>query len=260
MSQPAISGTALVTGAAKRIGRSIAEALAVRGFNIAVHANNSIREAESFAADLRGRDVKAAAFQADLNDHAATLALLPQAAQALGPVTLLVNNASLFEYDSIATATLESWQKHMDANLRAPFFLAQQFAAQLPAAAQGLIVNIIDQRVWRLTPHFASYTASKAGLWTLTQTLAMALAPRIRVNGIGPGPVLPSSRQSEEAFARQWHSTPLQRGASPEEIAAGVLFLLDAPAMTGQMIALDGGQHLPWPPPSQLPGQAGPEE
>ncbi len=251
-------GAALVTGGAVRIGRALCLALARRGHAVAIHCHQSTAAAEALRAEIEAGGGRAAILRGDLNDHAATQALLPAAQVALGPVAVLVNNASLFEYDRLDSADLASWQRHMDANLRAPFFLAQAFAAALPAGMAGNIVNIIDQRVWRLTPHFATYTLSKAGLWTLTQTLAMALAPHIRVNGIGPGPVLPSSRQSPEQFARQWASTPLQRGAAPEEIAAGLLFLLDAPAMTGQMIALDGGQHLPWPPPGQAagPGQA----
>lgn len=237
---------ALVTGAAVRIGRAIALALAERGYAIAVHCNRSRAEAEALTSQIKQAGGRAAVFVADLCNDADVQALVPAVNRELGLLSVLVNNASLFEYDSLATATLAGWQKHMDANLKAPFFLSQAFAAQLPDKAEGVIANIIDQRVWRLTPHFATYTLSKAGLLTLTQTLAMALAPRIRVNGIGPGPVLPSPRQSAEQFARQWASTPLGRGATPEEIAAGVLFLLDASAMTGQMIALDGGQHLPW--------------
>ena len=253
---------ALVTGGAVRIGRAISLALAQRGYGVAVHCNASRNEADALAAEIQAKGGRAMVVQGDLRDLSACQALLPLAQQALGPIDILVNNASLFEYDSLQSATAESWAMHMDANLRAPFFLSQGFAAALPENLKGDIVNIIDQRVWRLTPHFASYTLSKSALWTLTQTLAMALAPRIRVNGIGPGPVLPSSRQSAEQFARQWASTPLQRGAAPEEIAAGLLFLLDAPAMTGQMIALDGGQHLPWPPPGTAPGslQSDPEE
>ncbi len=241
---------ALVTGGAGRIGRALSLALAARGYGVAVHYNTSRTAADALVAEIAGKGGRAMAVQADLRDIAACQALLPLAQQALGPIDILVNNASLFEYDNIQSTTPESWAMHMDANLRAPFFLSQAFAAALPDDRKGDIVNIIDQRVWRLTPHFASYTLSKSALWSLTQTLAMALAPRIRVNGIGPGPVLPSTRQSAEQFARQWASTPLQRGAAPEEIAAGLLFLLDAPAMTGQMIALDGGQHLPWPPPT----------
>lgn len=249
---------ALVTGGAVRIGRAICLALAERGHGVAVHYNASRAEADALVAEIAGKGGRAVAVQGDLRDIAACQALLPLAQQALGPIDILVNNASLFEYDSLHSATPESWAMHMDANLRAPFFLAQAFAAALPDDCKGDIINIIDQRVWRLTPHFATYTLSKSALWTLTQTLAMALAPRIRVNAIGPGPVLPSTRQSAEQFARQWASTPLQRGAAPEEIAAGLLFLLDAPAMTGQMIALDGGQHLPWPPPGMAP--SAPEE
>ncbi len=253
---------ALVTGGAIRIGRAISLALAQRGHGVAVHCNASRNEADALAAAIQAKGGRATVVQGDLRDLATCQKLIPHAQAALGPIDILVNNASLFEYDSLQSATPESWAMHMDANLRAPFFLSQGFAAALPENLKGDIVNIIDQRVWRLTPHFASYTLSKSALWTLTQTLAMALAPRIRVNGIGPGPVLPSSRQSAEQFARQWASTPLQRGAAPEEIAAGLLFLLDAPAMTGQMIALDGGQHLPWPPPGTAPGslQSDPEE
>jgi NAD(P)-dependent dehydrogenase (short-subunit alcohol dehydrogenase family) len=157
-----------------------------------------------------------------------------------------VNNASRFERDEIDSVTRESWDGHLEANLRAPFVLAQGFAAALPAGRCGLIVNLLDERVWNLTPHFVSYTVSKSALWTLTRTLALALAPRIRVNAIGPGPALPSARQSDAQFARQCASLPLRRGTSPEEICQAVRFLLAAGAMTGQMIALDGGQHLGW--------------
>lgn len=241
-----LAPTALVTGAGKRIGRAIALSLAARGYHVAVHCNASRKDAQALAAEIMHGGGKAAVVKADLADHAAVVGLVDQAALALGPLSVLVNNASLFDYDHIETATEASWDSHLDVNLKAPFFLSQAFARQLPADTPGNIVNLVDMRVWRLTPHFASYTVAKAGLWTLTQTLAMALAPRIRVNAIGPGPVLPSSRQDAAQFRRQWESTPLQRGAEPGEIAAAVGFLLDAPAVTGQMIALDGGQHLPW--------------
>ncbi len=242
--------TALVTGAGRRIGRAIALHLAGRGYRVAVHCNRSRDEADAVVREIGQSGGHAAVVQADLADHTAVSGLVAQASAALGPLSLLVNNASLFDYDHVATATEQSWDSHLDANLKAPFFLSQAFAAQLPDSAAGNIINLIDMRVWRLTPHFASYTVSKAGLWTLTQTLAMALAPRIRVNAIGPGPVLPSPHQTEEQFRKQWESTPLKRGAEPGEIAAAIGFLLDAPAVTGQMIALDGGQHLPW----QQPG------
>lgn len=241
-----LAPAALVTGAGRRIGRTIALYLARRGYAVAVHCHRSRGEADAVVAEIVGGGGRAAVVQADLADHDATARLVPDAVAALGPLAVLVNNASLFDYDHVETATAASWDSHIDTNLKAPFFLSQAFARQLPAGLAGSIVNLVDMRVWRLTPHFASYTVSKAGLWTLTQTLAMALAPNIRVNAIGPGPVLPNQRQTSEQFQRQWEGTPLRRGATPEEIAAAVGFLLDAPAVTGQMIALDGGQHLPW--------------
>lgn len=242
-----MTNTVLITGAAKRIGRAIAEALAADGWNVAVHYNTSGAEAEALAADLAERfGVSSAAVAADLGDEGAVQALVPAAGEALGPVTCLVNNASMFEHDDLGTMTRDSWDTHMNANLRAPAVLAQTFMAQLPRGAAGNIINLLDQRVWALTPHFLSYTVSKAGLWTLTQTLAMALAPRVRVNAIGPGPVLPSSRQTQEHFDAQVAAQPLARQVDPNEIGAAARFILDAPSMTGQMIALDAGQHLGW--------------
>ncbi|MFN4309137.1 MAG: SDR family oxidoreductase [Ferrovibrio sp.] len=241
-----LAPTALVTGASHRIGRTIALFLAERGYALALHCNRSRAAAEALQAQIQDKGGRATVVQGDLAHHDDVMRLVDEAGASLGPVSVLINNASLFDYDHVETATEQSWNSHLDTNLKAPFFLSQSFARQLPDSVPGNIVNLIDMRVWRLTPHFASYTVAKAGLWTLTQTLAMALAPNIRVNAIGPGPVLPSPRQTEEQFRRQWASTPLQRGAEPGEIAAAVGFLLDAPAMTGQMIALDGGQHLPW--------------
>jgi NAD(P)-dependent dehydrogenase (short-subunit alcohol dehydrogenase family) len=241
-------GAALVTGAGQRIGRAIALDLAGAGYAVALHCNRSRVAADELAAEILTAGGNAAVVVADLADVAAVRKVVPAAVQAVGPLEVLVNNAAVFEMDTIETATSDSWDHHLDINLKAPFFLAQAFAAQLPKAAEGNIINLIDMRVWRLTPYFASYTVSKAGLWTLTQTLAMALAPRIRVNAIGPGPSLPSKRQSEAQFARQVAETPLKRGAAPEEIACAVRFLLGAKSMTGQMLALDGGQHLPWRP------------
>ena len=186
--------------------------------------------------------------RADLAREAEVARLVPAMAAELGAPGVLVNNASTFERDEWHDATRESWDLHLEPNLRAPFVLAQAMARALPAHAEGVIVNLLDQRVWSLTPHFVSYTVSKAGLWALTQTLALALAPRIRVNGIGPGPALPSPRQSAEQFERQCSSVPLKRGTSPEEVAAALLAILSFPSMTGQMIALDGGQHQQWAP------------
>ena len=242
---------ALVTGAGKRIGRAIALDLAAHGFAVAVHYNGSAEAAHGVVAEIVAQGGSAVALQADLDDEAAVERLIPAAVAALGPVGVLVNNASSFDYDSIASATRAGWDRHMDANLRAPFVLIQRFALQLPATAEGAVVNLLDQRVWNLTPHFVTYTLSKAALWTLTQTLALALAPRIRVNGIGPGPTLPSTHQTEAQFAQQCAAMPLGRGTSPDEIVAAVRFLLQARAMTGQMVALDGGQHLGWAQPKQ---------
>ncbi|HUK57756.1 MAG TPA: SDR family oxidoreductase [Stellaceae bacterium] len=237
---------ALVTGAAQRIGRAIALALAADGWAVAIHHRHSGTAAESLAAEIAKNGGRAVALAADLAREDEVEALMRRAGEALGPVGALVNNASVFERDEALTVTRASWDRHIETNLRAPFVLMQLFARQLPAGSGGAIVNIVDERVWKLTPHFVSYTLSKAGLWTLTQTMALALAPRIRVNAIGPGPTLPSPRQSEEQFQRQWSAMPLQRGTTPEEIAAAVRFIIAAPAMTGQMIALDGGQHLLW--------------
>ncbi len=245
---PAIPRAALVTGGARRIGAAIAEALAQAGFDVALHYRSDRDAAEATAAVLRGSGRRAVTLQSDLSDEAGVTALLPRAEEALGPIGVLVNNASAFERDEWHDATRASWDAHLEPNLRAPFVLMQDFAARLPADAEGAVINMLDERVWSLTPHFVSYTVSKAALWTLTQTMALALAPRIRVNGIGPGPALPSPRQSAAQFARQCASTPLGRGTSPAEIAAAALAILSLPSMTGQMIALDGGQHLQWAP------------
>ena len=193
---------------------------------------------------------RAAPLRADFAREDEVPRLLPAAAAALGgPIGVLVNNASVFERDAWDDATRESWDQHLEPNLRAPFALIQAFARALPPKAEGAVVNLLDQRVWSLTPHFVSYTVSKAALWTLTRTMALALAPRgIRVNGVGPGPAMRSARQTEQQFAHQAASTPLGRGTSPEEIARAVIAILALPAMTGQMVALDGGQHLQWSP------------
>ncbi|HTW50781.1 MAG TPA: SDR family oxidoreductase [Stellaceae bacterium] len=248
---PPVPKAALVTGGGRRIGRACCRMLADAGYAVAVHYHRSNAEAEATAAAIRGAGGNATTFAGDLTDEGEVAALLPRAAAAFGPIGVLVNNASIFEGDTIDTATRESWDAHMAVNLRAPFVLTQQFARHLPGDAGGCIINLLDERVWSLTPYFVSYTLTKAGLWTLTQTMALALAPRIRVNGIGPGPTLPSPRQSHEQFLQQSRSMPLRRGTAPDEIAAALRFILDAPAMTGQMIALDGGQHLGWAQPRQ---------
>ena len=239
---------ALVTGAARRIGCAIALALGGAGFDVALHCRSSREEAERCAADIRAMGRAAAVVAGDLTREEDVLRLLPEAAAALGPVGVLVNNASVFERDEAGSVTRDGWDAHMEANLRAPFVLMQEFARALPAAAHGVVVNMLDQRVLSPTPHFVSYTLSKMGLHALTQTMALALAPRIRVVGIGPGPTIASARQSEAQFARQAASVPLGQASSPEEVARGVLALLSLPSATGQMLALDGGQHLQWAP------------
>lgn len=237
---------ALVTGAARRIGAAIARDLAAAGWAVAVHYARSQADAEAVVGEIVAAGGSAAAVQADLAQEREVEGLVEQASAALGPVHCLINNASIFERDEAMTATRESWDRHMQVNLRAPLVLAQTLVRQLGEGDCGSIINILDQRVWNLTPHFTSYTVSKVGLWTLTQTLAMALAPQVRVNAVGPGPTLPSARQSSEHFARQWGNVPLAHPVAPEEIAAAVRFLLDAPSVTGQMIAVDAGQHLGW--------------
>ena len=243
-----IPRAAMVTGGAKRLGRAIALALAEAGFDVAIHYAGSQAEAAETADAIRARGRRAVLLQADLAQEAAVTPLLPAAGAALGPIGVLVNNASTFERDEWDDATRESWDAHLEPNLRAPFVLTQAFARALPPDAEGVVINLLDQRVWSLTPHFVSYTVSKAGLWALTQSMALALAPRIRVNGIGPGPALPSPRQSQAQFDRQAASVPLRHGTGPAEIGRAVLAILAMPAMTGQMIALDGGQHLHWSP------------
>lgn len=236
----------LVTGAAHRIGRSIALGFARDGWAVAVHYLTSEVQARALVAEIEQSGGRAAAIRADLGLEVETVDLIGRAAAMIGPLGCLVNNASVFERDGALDATRESWDAHIETNLRAPFVLTQAFARQLPAGAQGNVINILDQRVKNLTPHFTSYTVSKAGLWALTQSLALALAPRIRVNGIGPGPVLPSKRQTAEQFTAQFQGTPLRRPTTPEEIYAAVRYLIHAPSVTGQILALDGGQHLGW--------------
>ena len=237
---------ALITGAARRIGRAIALDLARGGWAVAVHYNDSAEAAAEVVEEIETAGGRAVALRANLTRETEVAELVPRARDALGPLGCLVNNASVFEPDAAPTATREGWDRHLEVNLRAPLVLTQSFARALPEGSGGGVVNLLDQRVWNLTPYFLCSTLSKSGLWTLTRTLAMALAPRIRVNGIGPGPTLPSPRQSREQFERQCAEMPLGRATSPEEICAAVRFILAARAMTGQMIALDGGQHLGW--------------
>ncbi|MCL6706794.1 SDR family oxidoreductase [Pseudomonas sp. R2.Fl] len=242
---------ALVTGAGKRLGRAIATDLARGGYGVAIHANRSLDDAEALASQLRAEGCRAAAVSGDLHDIGEAQAIVGRAAEALGPVDLLVNNASAFVPDEAGRFDPESYALHFDLHVRAPMILGAALAEQLPADRPGLIVNIIDQRVLALTPRFFSYTLSKATLWTMTQTMAQAFAPKIRVNAIGPGPTVKSERQQEADFQAQIDSLPLGHGPSFDEFGRTIRFLFDTPSITGQMIALDGGQHLIW----RLPGE-----
>ena len=253
---------ALVTGGARRLGRAMALYLAGRGYDVAVHYAGSQIEAQQVVAEIAAMGRRAVALQADLLDEVQTAGLVARAVEGLGgTLTVLVNNASIFEHDTIHSATRSSWDRHFGSNLRAPFVLIQGFAAQVPRAlpdaagepvAQGLVVNMIDQRVHKLTPEFMTYTLAKMGLWALTRTAAQGLALDIRVNAIGPGPTLQGARQTISHFARQRAATVLQRGANPADITAALGFFLDSPGVTGQIIAVDGGQHLAWQTPDVL--------
>lgn len=237
---------ALVTGAARRIGRAIALGLAARGYAIAIHYQSSAAEAGALAAELAASGTPARTFKADFAREAEVAELIPRVIKAMGPIAALVNNASVFEDDDITTMTRESWDRHIETNLRAPLVLSQVYARSELPGNRGAIVNIVDQRVLKLTPQFLSYTVSRVGLHALTHTLAQALAPRIRVNAVAPGPTLRSARQSDTDFARQNAFLPLGHGATPGDVAAAIAWLLEAQSVTGQTIAVDGGQHLNW--------------
>ena len=252
---------ALVTGAGARIGQAMALYLADRGFDVAVHYASSSAGADDTVARIIAKGRKAVALQANLLDEAATGTLIARAVEAVGPLTVLINNASIFEHDTIETATKDSWDRHIGSNLRAPFVLTQGFAQQVPAAvldaagepvAQALVINMLDQRIHKLTPEFMTYTIAKMGLWALTRTAAQGLAPNVRVNGIGPGPTLQGGRQTDEHFQSQRGATVLERGSNVEDMTAALGYFLDAKAVTGQMLAVDGGQHLAWQTPDVL--------
>lgn len=237
-------GAALVTGGGQRIGREIALTLAKAGFDVAIHHRKSADKAEAVAAEARALGRRAVTVKADLMHEDDVRGLVGQAVEALGPVAVLVNNASVFEDDRAGELSRESWDKHIETNLRAPIVLAEAFAEQAPKGSA--IVNLLDQRVLKPDPRFFSYALSRNGLWWATRTLAQALAPHIRVNGVGPGPTLPSIHQSDEQFEAEWRQVPLQRPGSPEAVARAVAWLVEAELVTGQMIAVDGGQHLAW--------------
>lgn len=244
----------LVTGGAKRIGRAIVEDLAAHGFSVAIHANTSWKEASELAEAIRARGARAVAVQADLSDEQATRGLIRQVEDALGTVTLLVNNASIFKDDRLQQGHWPDWDAHFAVHVKAPAILTSLMAERLPDEAEGLVVNLIDQRVWAPTPLNFSYTLSKSALWTATQTMAQALAPRIRVNGLGPGPTLANDRQDKAAFRRQAEAVLLKRSPALSEFGATIRWLVEARSVTGQMICLDGGQHLAWETPDTADG------
>ena len=237
---------ALVTGGAQRIGRAIALALAQRGYAVALQTRRSRHDAERLCAEIAAAGGRATVVDGDLADHESVLRLVPAAAAAVGPLTLLVNNAAEFEPDEIGHLDRARFDRHFAVNLRAPIFLAEAFAAQVPAGIDAAIVNLLDQRIYKPTPRFLSYGLTKSALHAATTMLAQALAPRIRVNGVAPGPTLPSARQDTQAFARQVRTLPLDRGPGPQDIADAVLYLASAASVTGVTIAVDGGQHLAW--------------
>jgi len=236
---------ALVTGAARRIGRAIALELSAAGYAVALHAQKSLGEAEALRDEIVKRGGRASVVRADLSDHAVGK-LIAAAAGAVGPLTLLVNNAATFEPDAIGALDAARFDKQFAVNLRAPLFLAEAFAKQAPKGADASVVNILDQRVFKLTPHFVSYTLTKSALHAATRMLAQALAPDVRVNAVAPGPTVASARQKPEDFEKQASAVPLGRGPDAEEIAAAVVYLARARSVTGVTLAVDGGQHLAW--------------
>jgi NAD(P)-dependent dehydrogenase (short-subunit alcohol dehydrogenase family) len=238
--------TALVTGGARRIGKAIVEDLAAHGFAVAIHCNRSRDEAQALAAEIEASGGRAAVVEADLTDMQSADGLIAAATRALGSVNLLVNNASVFEDDSVEDFDLAVWERHFAVHLKAPAILSRRFAAALADDAEGLIVNIVDQRVWKPTPRYFSYTLSKSALWTATRTMAQALAPRIRVNAIGPGPTLANVRQGKQDFDAQVDGLLLKRGPDLDEFGSAIRYFWGARSVTGQMLALDGGQHLAW--------------
>ncbi len=255
-------GAAIITGAANRIGKALTLSLARAGFDVIIHYNTSELEAKAVAEKAKEFGVEAHILRANLLNDREVKNVIANANKILGkPLTILINNASIFEYDTLFSATLESWDRHLASNLKAPLFLMQHFAKQVPCAVEdnrgealalANIINIVDQRVLKKTPEFLTYSLAKMALWSLTQTSAQALAPNIRVNAIGPGPTLKGHRQSEEHFAAQRRNTILERGASPDEIAKALHFILNSCSLTGQLICIDGGQHLAWKTPDIL--------
>lgn len=239
-------GAALVTGAGRRIGRALALRLAAMGHDVAVHCHRSREDAEATAAGIEALGRRACVLEADLASEAETERLVPEAAARLGPLSVLVNSAAVFQNDRLESCTRESWDRHMEVDLRAPVVLCRHFAEQLQGGMRGAVVNLVDSRLLNLTPNYLSYSIAKAGLWAATQVLARQLAPRVRVNAIAPGPVIPEPGRSAASFAALVDALPLERGPAVEEIAGAMALILESPSMTGQMVVLDGGQAMGW--------------
>lgn len=238
--------TALVTGGARRIGAQIVRELAAHGYAVAIHCHRSFGDAQALATEIVASGGRAAVVRGDLAQAETLKTLVPAAVEALGPLTLLVNNASIFARDAYGGLDIATWQAQLDTNLRAPVFLAESFAAQLPEGWEGNVVNLIDQRVLKLTPEMPSYMLSKSALWTATRTLAQAYAPRIRVNAVGPGPTFANPYAKDGGMRREIAGTLLKRRVEAADIARAVRFLAETPSITGQLLLLDSGQHLAW--------------
>ena len=236
----------LITGGSKRIGKSISKFLATKGYNICVHYNNSENESLKLVNNLRSFKIKCERIKFDLGDTTNLKNFYDKILEKFGEIHLLINNASVFEYDSLKTSSLESLDKHLNVNFKAPFFLSKYFSKSLGKNQNGLIINIIDQRVNNITPYFTSYTISKSALWTLTRSLALSLAPNIRVNAIGPGPTIKSLRQNQKQFKDQINRTPLKVKVDLDHINSGIEFFIKSKSVTGQIIMLDSGQNLGW--------------
>ncbi|MBU1173901.1 MAG: SDR family oxidoreductase [Alphaproteobacteria bacterium] len=247
MKESGLKGAALVTGAAHRVGAVLARRLAKAGYAVVIHHHRSAKSAEALVAEIESAGGRAATLHADLTDRSQRARLIARAAEPFGPLTVLINNASVYEPDSAGTLDEALWDDHFALHLEAPVFLARDFAAQLPEGVEGNVINMIDARVLQPVPAYFSYALSKAALFSATRTLAQSLAPRIRVNAVGPGPTLPERGQSAEAFAARNRQLLLGHGSPPDDIAEAVLYLLSAQSVTGQMLAVDGGIHLEWP-------------
>ena len=239
-------GVAIVTGGSKRIGKSIVKKLSFLGWKVIIHYNSNKNDALSLQKEIQKKGGAASIIKANLNSSKATEELISKSEKKFGKLTLLVNNASIFENDSVHSLTIDTWDIHNNVNTKAPLLLSQSFAKLLPKKEPGVIINIIDQRVFSPRPDFISYSSSKNSLFWLTKVLAQALSPKIRVCAIGPGPTLKGARQTDNDFKNQSQSVPLGNGSSPEEISQAIEFILNASSFTGQMITLDGGEHLDW--------------